>query len=70
MHGNEVVGREMLLKLMVLMCEQYGKDEEITKLVDSGRFHILPSMNPDGYEKAANQVSHGEIKTTFAHSFC
>ncbi|XP_057299684.1 carboxypeptidase D-like [Hydractinia symbiolongicarpus] len=51
-HGNEVVGREILLQLIKHLCENYEKDDKITELVDKTRIHILPSMNPDGYELA------------------
>ncbi|XP_017852349.1 carboxypeptidase D isoform X2 [Drosophila busckii] len=50
MHGNEVVGKEMLLLLSKYMLERYGNDERITRLVNSTRMHFLYSMNPDGYE--------------------
>ena len=52
MHGNEVTGRETLLHLIQTMCDEYGTNERITKLVDTTRIHILPCMNPDGYVRA------------------
>lgn len=50
MHGNEVVGREILLLLLKYLCENYIKDTRATKIVNSIRLHVMPSMNPDGYE--------------------
>lgn len=52
MHGDEVLGRELLLDLAVYLCDNYGKSEFITRLIDTTRIHIMPTMNPDGYERA------------------
>lgn len=50
MHGNEVIGREMLIQLMHYLLTNYTTDPEVKQLVDSTRIHLLLSMNPDGYE--------------------
>ena len=53
MHGNEVVGREMLLELMVQLCDSYLEgNENVIKLIHSTRIHLLATMNPDGWNSA------------------
>lgn len=54
-HGNEVLGRELLLGLAHYLCDQYRKnDPEIKALITNTRIHLLPSMNPDGWQLATD----------------
>ncbi|XP_058644507.1 adipocyte enhancer-binding protein 1 isoform X3 [Onychostoma macrolepis] len=53
LHGNEVLGRELLLLLMQFLCKEYNDENpRVRHLVDSVRIHLVPSLNPDAYELA------------------
>ncbi|KAK9943753.1 hypothetical protein M0R45_009351 [Rubus argutus] len=48
-HGDEPVGRELLMQLANWICDNYLTDPLATLIVDNAHLHILPSMNPDGF---------------------
>lgn len=52
MHGNEVVGRELVLHLAEHLLLEYGKNESLTGFLNTTHVHIMPTMNPDGYESS------------------
>ena len=57
MHGNEVVGREMLLKLAGLLLTRSHPAAE--RILDSIDLHILVSLNPDGFETSTEGACSG-----------
>ena len=67
MHGNEVTGRETLLHLIEYLCVNYGTVDRITELIDNTRIHIMPSMNPDGYDNAHLGDSRGLVGRKNSH---
>ncbi|XP_062490287.1 adipocyte enhancer-binding protein 1 isoform X1 [Pezoporus occidentalis] len=53
LHGNEVLGRELLLLLMQFLCKEFQDgNPRVRSLVTETRIHLVPSLNPDGYELA------------------
>ncbi|XP_036086469.1 adipocyte enhancer-binding protein 1 isoform X4 [Rousettus aegyptiacus] len=58
LHGNEVLGRELLLLLMQYLCREYRDgNPRVRSLVQDTRIHLVPALNPDGYEVAAQMGS-------------
>ena len=60
-HGNEVVGRQMLIYLVDYLLQNYGGDSRVTDLVDQTNIFILPSVNPDGFEEAVEGACEGDL---------
>ncbi|MCI4388985.1 hypothetical protein PGIGA_G00092440 [Pangasianodon gigas] len=60
MHGNEVLGRVLLLQLIDYLTRNYMSDPFVTKLMNTTRIHILPSMNPDGFEASGRDCMYSQ----------
>ena len=64
MHVNEAVGRELMLHLILYLVQNYESDYYVRWLLDNTRIHVMPSMNPDGYEVRVLAINKGR-KSTF-----
>ena len=47
-HGNEIQGGEICLYLLDYLLGNYGKNKDVTELIDKKVFYIVPVVNPDG----------------------
>ncbi|MCM1531205.1 MAG: carboxypeptidase regulatory-like domain-containing protein [Bacteroides sp.] len=57
-HGDELTGFVLMLRLADYLLERYGSDEEVTRLLNGMRLYINPLSNPDGaYAASDNSVS-------------
>jgi carboxypeptidase T len=56
-HAREVSTGEIAYKWIDLLVTQYGKDPEITSLVDSRELWVIPIANPDGVDVVASGSS-------------
>ena len=68
MHGNEAVGREVLLALARYLLQNSERDPRITRIVAELDIHILPSLNPDGFENSTKGVCSGYHVGTGRHN--
>ncbi|GAB4845184.1 suppressor of los1-1 [Ancistrocladus abbreviatus] len=69
-HGDEPVGRELLLRLANWLCDNYLKDTLATQIVEHVHLHILPSMNPDGFAlKRRGNANNIDLNRDFPDQF-
>jgi murein tripeptide amidase MpaA len=50
-HAGEVTGCNVCLYTIDYLLSGYGSNEQVTRLLDSTTFYILPRVQPDGAEK-------------------
>ena len=48
MHGDELVGFPLMLRLIDYLLTNYGTDTEVTDIINSTEIYINPNANPDG----------------------
>jgi hypothetical protein len=53
-HSGEVTGTESVLWLARYLIENYGKDPEVTHLLDTRTIYLKPINNPDGHNLYMN----------------
>lgn len=52
MHGDETVSRQVLMYLVDYLLTRYEEDPRVAQLVNRTDIYIMPSMNPDGFERS------------------
>lgn len=60
MHGDETISRQVLVYLLEYLLRGYGVDPRVTELVNNTDIYIMPSMNPDGFEKSVEGDCMGQ----------
>ncbi|XWS23508.1 hypothetical protein CRYUN_Cryun28dG0020300 [Craigia yunnanensis] len=69
-HGDEPVGRELLLLLANWICDNYMRDPLVNLIVENVHLHILPSMNPDGFSLRRRGNANGvDLNRDFPDQF-
>jgi uncharacterized repeat protein (TIGR01451 family) len=58
-HGDELTGIEITLRLAELLTESYGGNAYLTSLVDEMEIWLCPISNPDGYVSGSRENAHG-----------
>lgn len=61
-HGNEAVGRELIVHLAHYLLHAYQYDDRIKQIIDTTDISLVPSLNPDGYKNAKPGTCSGTGK--------
>ena len=55
-HATEITGTTTVLHIANTLLEGFGKDERISRLLDSSVYYLVPRVNPDGAALAMADV--------------
>ncbi|MCK9255339.1 MAG: DUF2817 domain-containing protein [Bacteroidales bacterium] len=62
MHGDELIGGAVLLRLIDYLLKNYTSNPEITNLINSVQIYINPLANPDGTYKSGNHTVNNSTR--------
>lgn len=65
MHGDELTGYVLMLRLIDSLLTSYGTDSRITSLIDNVEIWINPLANPDGTYRTGNHTVSGATRYNF-----
>ncbi|MDD4576447.1 MAG: M14 family zinc carboxypeptidase, partial [Bacteroidales bacterium] len=64
MHGDEVAGYYLMIRMIHHLLSNYGTDARITNIVDNIDLWICPNANPDGtYHSGDNTLGNNPVST-------
>jgi carboxypeptidase D len=49
MHGDETLGRQLILYMAEYLANNYATDRRVKSLLDRTEIYLLPTLNPDGF---------------------
>ncbi len=52
MHGDETLGRQLLIYLAQFLLQNYESNPRVRRLVDTTEIFLMPTMNPDGFARS------------------
>jgi len=58
-HGDEVVGGQLVQRLLWVICEEYNTNTRIKNIVDNNVIYFMPMFNPDGYMNTRRENANG-----------
>ena len=61
-HGDEVTGYVMMLRLIDTLLSGYGHNQQYTDLVNEVAIYINPLANPDGTYRGGNSTVQGAVR--------
>ncbi|GBG62531.1 hypothetical protein CBR_g30849 [Chara braunii] len=60
MHGDESLGRQLLVYLADWICDNYKKNDPlVTRIVRDMHLYLMPTMNPDGFAAKKRENANG-----------